>query len=155
MQLIKGSPPALPGSCYLCSNASRKRYIDMETQVEFHGAMYICELCATLVGRMVDMISEEDYDSLKEKSVQQELQIIQFNNQLAALQKVIDGYDDVRAYIDSDIEPPELAIVSTVPLPERETEVAGGEDGPSGQGSVEGLVDVLEPKPEQEDDFSF
>lgn len=155
MKLIEGSPPALPGSCYMCSSASRERYIDMETQVEFHGAMYLCELCATLVGRMVGMLSVEEYGTLKEQSVLQELQLLQRENQIRTLEKVIDGYDDVRVHFTGSLESPSDNLVPAVSVPEREESVAGGEDGPAGQGNVEGVVDVPESERESEDDFSF
>lgn len=55
--VINGSPPALPGCCFLCSTAKQGiRYIDPRRDLEWHGAIYICEECAIEMGQNLGML---------------------------------------------------------------------------------------------------
>lgn len=58
------SPAALPGSCYFCGSGSREFYIDTKLSVEFHGAMYICNICADHIARLIRYIPHDDYKDL-------------------------------------------------------------------------------------------
>jgi hypothetical protein len=63
---ITYSPGALPGSCYFCGNGSREYYVDTGLSVEFHGAMYICNICATDIAHLIKFISPDEFKSIRQ-----------------------------------------------------------------------------------------
>jgi hypothetical protein len=142
MQLINGTPQALPGSCYLCSSATRKRYIDLNTQVEFHGAMYLCEECITAMGDELGLLSTKKADRLRSENKRLRDIIEVHEEENKAIKKVLDGYSDVRAFIGSDSDSSDGATVAEFSLSEREDSVDGGEEGPSKPSNDEGVDDV-------------
>lgn len=52
---------ALPGQCFLCGSADRKEFIDTERQLEFHGAVYICDECVAIMTQMLRYPTPEAY----------------------------------------------------------------------------------------------
>lgn len=54
------SPEALPGSCYVCGSGSRDFYIDFNTDIEFHGAFYLCSECIKHIGRLAGYLSPQE-----------------------------------------------------------------------------------------------
>lgn len=85
-------PAALPGSCYICGSADREYYIDTKLSVEFHGAMYFCNLCigemATLVGFMAPEIAE----SIRQRTFQLEKESETLKNQVNGLEQAVNGF---------------------------------------------------------------
>lgn len=59
---ITASPAALPGSCFICNSSGREFFIDLQMQFEFHGAVYICNVCVEELARMMGMISSAQAD---------------------------------------------------------------------------------------------
>lgn len=84
--LLTTAPQALPGSCYLCGSATRERFIDMAVSVEFHGAMYLCDLCVTEMATLLGFTSQEGLEALKKQV--EDLQSLLFEAQTRA-----DGYE--------------------------------------------------------------
>jgi hypothetical protein len=65
---ITYSPAALPGSCYFCGSGGREFYVDTGVSVEFHGAMYICNICCEELARTVKFIPHDEYKELKARN---------------------------------------------------------------------------------------
>ena len=143
MKAIKGSPPALPGSCYLCSSASREVYIDLETQMEFHGAVYLCDKCVTQMGDALGMLSVAKSEALKDDLAQAVRENLELQEEVLAVKDVLRGYNDVRDYLDRDSLPSGDNDSSEPSLSEREKELAGGEGGSSESSDVKGLGDLF------------
>jgi len=61
---ITFSPTALPGSCFFCGSGNREYYIDTNQTVEFHGAMYICNICVEGIARLVNYLPPDEYKEL-------------------------------------------------------------------------------------------
>ena len=97
MKFVEGRPAALPGSCYLCNNASRDKYVDLETQVEFHGAMYFCDLCITELASLLNMLPSQEGQRLQLENLGLRTQVDSLKGEITGLKKVIDGYSDIRS----------------------------------------------------------
>lgn len=124
--LVVSSPQALPGSCYFCGSASRKAYIDTLVQVEFHGAMYICDICLYDMLNLLGGLSEEQATELRNalEFVQTELQ--NKNKEIEGLKRAVDGLTTARRYSGLDTDVPSLS--NPVSIPEI---VQGNTDGES------------------------
>lgn len=131
MKLIEGLPVALPGSCYLCGSASRDQYVDLETQVEFHGAMYLCDKCITQMGDFIGMLSVKKTEELLEVVKKQAFQNELLEEERESLRKVLRGYDDVRAFIADGSIPTFRNDSTEQSLSSREKELLGGTGGSS------------------------
>lgn len=142
MRLIEGKPQALPGSCYLCGAASRDQFVDLETQVEFHGAMYLCDKCIIQMGDAVGMLSVKKRVELEKTLVKlkQDNEVLEEERQ--SLKRVLRGYDDVRAFISDDLVPAWSDGAPKQDLSRREKELEGGEGGPSESFDVKRLDDL-------------
>lgn len=154
MELIHGGPPALPGSCYLCSSGDRKRYIDTKINVEFHGAMYMCDLCIAEMAQKLGMATEEQVSQLNFEVLNLRSKEQHFREEIQALKGVIDGYDDVRSFLDSPslfAESSDSSDLreegSTDQLPEGEGSLDQGESGPSEQTDDEGMGELRTGEP--------
>lgn len=42
---VTSSPSALPGSCFNCGSGNREWYVDFDLFLDFHGRLYLCNLC--------------------------------------------------------------------------------------------------------------
>lgn len=142
MKLIQGSPPALPGSCYLCGNGSRDVYVDLETQVEFHGAMYLCDKCVIQMGTAVGMVSVEKHEKFLQELERVRAKAELLEEERSSLKKVLRGYDDVRAFITDGSVPSFRDDSAESNLSEREKELGGRTPRPSKQSDVKRLDDL-------------
>lgn len=87
MQLTT-SPLALPASCMLCPGSVRKLYVDTGVQIEWFGAIILCDECIKHMGRMIGMITEADRDTLVTTLAEKEDRLYELQKQLAALEGV-------------------------------------------------------------------
>lgn len=63
--VIHGSPPSLPGNCFLCSTAKQNtRYIDPRRDLEWHGTVYLCEECVVEMAHNLGMLQAGESDAL-------------------------------------------------------------------------------------------
>lgn len=155
MKLIEGGPPALPGSCYLCASGSRAKYVDLETQVEFHGAMYLCDLCVLELGRLIGMASEKEVTDIQLDNIALQDKKGALERELEATKKVLDGYDDVRAFLDSDSFAGQSGDMESVSISERAKDVGDGESGPSESSNDEGVDELRSTDDSSEYSFGF
>jgi len=142
MKLIYGGPPALPGQCYLCAVATRNRYVDLETQVEFYGAMYLCELCIAEMGQKLGMATEEQVTDLNFKLVGLYEKLEHSYKEIETLKGVLNGYDDVRSFLGSDSLFNQSDTSSEQGKAGNEESVRSGEEGsskPSDESQLGGL----------------
>lgn len=63
--VITGSPPSLPGCCFLCSTTKQDiRYIDPRRDLEWHGTIYICEDCVIEMAHNLGMTTKGESEDL-------------------------------------------------------------------------------------------
>lgn len=86
---ITYSPSALPGSCYFCGSGNREYYIDTHQQVEFHGAMYVCNVCADGMAKLIRYMAPDEYKELLATTQEQETQIFEMSKKLSTLEGVL------------------------------------------------------------------
>lgn len=157
MDLINGSPPALPGSCYKCGSGSRERYIDLGTNVEFHGAMYLCDLCVEEMGTLIGMLSADKTKSLALKHETAELRIAYLNREVEALKVLSNAVDAVNSARTGDTEPTLDGGLSGEEPPVGEETGQGsepsGESGPAEPSDDEGVDELRSDK--RSNEFSF
>ena len=50
--------PALPSRCCICNNTAdgEKKFLDWDKDLDYYGAIVLCEFCAVSVGQAVDMV---------------------------------------------------------------------------------------------------
>lgn len=53
------APSALPGCCLFCNSADRSLFADCEMNIDFHGAVYICEECIKELAYKIGYISPD------------------------------------------------------------------------------------------------
>lgn len=122
-------PQALPACCIFCPGSVRDRYIDTELQIEFHGAVYICDTCILSMGRMIGMISKEQAEILILENTETSTRMFHLQRRQAALESSLRdladaGYDNVRLNEHGDLsahfaDDESLLADGTRALPER------------------------------------
>lgn len=129
MKLIEGGPPALPGCCYLCGSGTRARFIDLETQVEFHGAMYLCETCIVEMAVQLGMEVEKKVTKLKFENLSMHTELSRAHEEINDLKKALnDGLADLQPYLNAESKPPDFS---------GDSSLSEGEESPTGEGGME------------------
>ena len=156
------TPQALPGSCFFCGSASRESYVDTLKQVEFHGAMYICDLCLLDMARLVGLISPEETETLRKNNEKLKEVLFKRDQEIESLRRAVDGLTVARRYSGTSDPVPELP----VDLPEdlhanitgahdSEERVDSGEEGVTEQASDEQLDGVRESASDDKSSTNF
>lgn len=83
------SPAALPGSCFFCGSGNREYYIDTHQNVEFHGAMYLCNICVEGIARLVNYLSPDEYKELLATKQHLETDVFELSKKLSTLEGVL------------------------------------------------------------------
>lgn len=80
-------PGALPGECFLCAGDSTTRewFIDTGRQMEFHGAVYICNECLLEMAAMVGCASQVETTALVEAHMLLEQKVFGLETELAGM----------------------------------------------------------------------
>lgn len=86
------SPEALPGSCFVCGNASRESYIDTGVSLEFHGAVYLCNLCLAEAAHLLGFATPDEVTALKNTVSTLETKQYELRRQLDGLEMAINGF---------------------------------------------------------------
>jgi hypothetical protein len=86
---ITYSPVALPGSCFFCGSGNREYYIDTGMSVEFHGAMYLCNVCVEGIAALVRYIPPDDYKELMQSKEHLEEEVFALSKKLSTLEGVL------------------------------------------------------------------
>ena len=86
---ITFSPSALPGSCFFCGSGNREFYIDTQQTVEFHGAMYLCNICVAGIARLVNYLAPDDYKELLATKEHLEEEVYVISKKLSTLEGVL------------------------------------------------------------------
>jgi hypothetical protein len=135
---ITFSPSALPGSCYFCGSGNREFYIDTKLSVEFHGAMYICNICAEELARLVRFIPHDEYKEILAEKEQLEEHTYQLRVQLDGFQGAIDAFVRAGYNINTNLTVSrsggavlEADDLSDETVSTRESELGTGEGTPS------------------------
>ena len=89
--LITDNPLALPAACIFCPGSVREWYVDTELQVEFHGALYICNKCLAEMGRLAGYTTPEDTEALNKKISHLEDDNYNLSIKVDGLEKAIEG----------------------------------------------------------------
>lgn len=110
------SPSALPGSCYFCGSGNREFYIDTNLSVEFHGAMYICNLCGNELALLMRYISHDEYKELKRQNESAHELVYQLRVKLDAAEEALRGLVNAGyRYDNGDVIRSGGALLETVP----------------------------------------
>lgn len=117
-------PQALPATCMFCPGSVRDRYIDTDYQIEFHGAVYICDECVVSMGRMIGMLSKEQAEHLIQENTETSSRMFHLQRRQAALEASINdlalaGYDRFRINDRGDLFAHLADSNETVPAPTR------------------------------------
>lgn len=146
VQVIEGTPPALPGNCFTCSSADRKRFVDWGISIEFHGAFYMCDACLLEAADKLGCLSESASKDLLREQVRDKLKIEKLEGELASVKEILRGYKSLSSYLGD--EPNPVPVSSDTPRPskkrdrEERGEVESGETGSPEQSDEPGLGDV-------------
>lgn len=85
---------ALPGTCLFCPGSVRSRFIDTTIQMEWHGAVIICEQCVIAMGQMFGMLTNEQANQINQGGNALLEENFELRRQLAALEGVKDALVD-------------------------------------------------------------
>lgn len=96
------SPSALPGSCFFCGSGNREYYIDTLQTVEFHGAMYICNICVEEIARLVKYLPPEAYKELMQSKEHLEEEVFVISRKLSTLEGVLRDLANAGYTVHSD-----------------------------------------------------
>lgn len=101
VQIVEGSPPALPGKCAMCGTTNGT-FVDMGWDIEFYGVVYFCRYCIAQVCEVIGFISSERYEEMKveNKELLDKINKLkeendEFRRALDAINRVFGG-DDIR-----------------------------------------------------------
>lgn len=146
---ITHSPQALPGSCYVCGCGTRDSYVDFNLQIEFHGAFYLCNICAGAIAKLYTYITFDEYKDLQFNKEDLERQLYDATVRIDGLEKAIEGLRKAGYQILSTGEPGVLSGYGSVSdeIPredssEPRSEVGTGEGTPPESYDDEGM-DIL------------
>lgn len=132
-------PGALPGSCFKCGSASRAEYIDLDFSMEFHGAVYLCNLCVTEMGTLIGLLSPRKKAELEEALSATLTQLYEVKRELDGMRMVVDGFTLAHGASNFTVLPPNLLPGDIhVEAPTGGAEGEGGFDSESPSGT-EGL----------------
>lgn len=92
--LITDNPLALPASCIFCPGSVREWYVDTQLDVEFHGALYICNKCLAEMGRLAGYTPPEDTEALNKKIAHLEEDNFNLSRKVDGLERAISGMVD-------------------------------------------------------------
>lgn len=99
---ITDSPSAIPAACIFCPTSVRKWYIDTEYDIEYHGALYICNFCLQEMAGIAGYITPEHAETLKTINANLEDENITLQGRLKALE------NSLGALLDSGYHNPSL-----------------------------------------------
>lgn len=89
MQVItRQQAVALPGTCIFCPGSVRDRFVDTGIQVEWYGAIIICEQCVTSMGQQFGMVTRGQVSNLEAIMLEKVDEIFSLQTQLATLEGV-------------------------------------------------------------------
>lgn len=131
MQVVD-SPQALPGSCAMpgCGSAMREKYIDTELHMEFHGAVYICDLCLGEMARLMGFLEPEHVDRLKVQLDDALTEQYILKRELDGLRMALDGFTLARGARGIDTIP-DTGVFAQVVASQLSESVGSVDDGTS------------------------
>lgn len=140
----------------LCPGSVRSRFIDTEIQIEWYGAVILCDLCVIEMGRLFGMAPVEEVGRLMSTLAEKNVQIFELQKQLAALEGVRD------ALAAGGWVAPDSSNVLAVPSPDGEgtadsTSPGQGDVGAQGGATPESVHDegLAELRPDGRSDGSI
>lgn len=159
-------PVANPGKCYYCGGVDKEQYLDTGIQIEFYGALYICNECFRAIANKMNYISPLQHVDLQDKveSLTQDREALEFK--LMALEQALNslkaaGFHDP----DSDsvsnnklVHPSNRVSDPALPfesVSEGEGNVESEGDGTSESLDESGLADILDSVSSDDEPFSF
>jgi hypothetical protein len=156
---ITNAPEALPGSCFLCSTASREFFVDTGMQVEFHGAFYICNECLAEMARLVGFETPGNVMALRATKDSLEKKVFDLTRDIDALERVVDGYSRLGRTSNSGIIT-DTSVLQQLPFDSLSDERASEGEASLGDGTSEspessnesGMADV---RPTESNEFTL
>ena len=159
---ITNSPSALPGSCYFCGSGLRDWYIDTDQSVEFHGAMYICNICFEEMSLLADYIKPAKYLEMKIKLESSEMAVYELSKDNQLLKEAIDALGRAGYRTDDDGQPVrdggivlESVEVKDSRVPEGKGILEESLSGSTEPSNDKGLGTVRPDDPDREPQFNF
>ena len=80
---------ALPGSCLNCGSADREYFIDLEFSLEFHGALYLCNLCVEEAANLSGYVSTESVKETLKFNEELKLRVLALDEKRRSLENSI------------------------------------------------------------------
>lgn len=131
------SPAALPGSCYFCScaprqgNPERTVLVDTECQVEFHGAVYVCDVCVLQMAHLLGLMAQPEAEQLRQQILDTEIVSEQRRETIEAMQETLSGYQRMVSLVDSRVSVSGDATITDSTLQRADSEANGTSPEPT------------------------
>lgn len=77
-----------------CGSGSRESYIDTDMWIEFHGAIYLCNICVGEMASLMGFLTQEVASGLKQENDRLAAELFEAQRQAAGLRKAVDGLVD-------------------------------------------------------------
>ena len=92
---IMEHPGALPGCCFMCRSdaTNREWFVDVGLQLDFHGAIYICNMCLWEMAHTVGWMTPDESLQLKGQVGDLRSEAYRLRRELAALRDMEDAID--------------------------------------------------------------
>lgn len=72
-QLIKGSPPMLPGKCAICGTVDTDReYVDFGFELDYYGVVYFCNFCLAEMVALLGYIPTDRWKMIVDENIKLE-----------------------------------------------------------------------------------
>jgi hypothetical protein len=81
----------LPGKCYYCGGATKEKYLDTGIQIEFYGALIICEECMSFLASKMNYITPNIADELKVDNEALKLELADQKLKFMALEQALNS----------------------------------------------------------------
>lgn len=156
MYRVVETPQALPGECFLCGSSKREAFLDTNINIEFHGAVYLCQTCVEEIAAYFGMASSKRTSHLEERSEHLASQVYEFQKENERLRQLVDGFTYLSEFhstngdtsLPGSVSGESVSESSDDSSPAGEEQVGVGEGAPSEQSYDEGVAELHSDEPE-------
>lgn len=152
------APEALPGSCMKCGSADRKFFVDTGLNIEFHGAIYFCNLCLEEMAQLAGYLSPESAEKIKTRMEEMELQVFNLTKREQHLEESIGslvasgfGHNSNNDVVPSGI----IDSLFNERTPQRETDLGNRERTNAEPINDKGMAELHPDRDSKKSDFEF
>lgn len=102
---VLNAPVLAPGVCCICGcgHSEDRQYIDLGIDVDYTGVMYFCTFCMTELVNVLGCATPEQYKQLQDELDSARQTILEFQQQKAAIDGVVDTLRSTGLFSSADI----------------------------------------------------